>query len=88
MLNLYNGNVVLDENGESRVQLPDYFEALNQDFRYQLTAMGSVTEPLHRRRSINDNRFKIAGGAPGLTVLPAGDKAFATTHMLKLILSS
>ncbi len=41
MLNLYNGNVVLDENGESWVQLPDYFEALNQDFRYQLTAMGA-----------------------------------------------
>lgn len=68
MLNLYNGNVVLDENGESWVQLPDYFEALNQDFRYQLTAMGAPGPNLYIAEEINDNRFKIAGGAPGLTV--------------------
>src|SRR6202023_673525 len=36
MMNIYNGNVVLDANGQAIVQMPDWFEALNQDFRYQL----------------------------------------------------
>ncbi|MBV8899851.1 MAG: hypothetical protein JOY92_07040, partial [Verrucomicrobia bacterium] len=38
MMNIYNGTVTLDQNGEATVRLPDYFEALNRDFRYQLTA--------------------------------------------------
>jgi hypothetical protein len=40
MMNIYNGNVILDTNGEAWIELPDWFEALNQDFRYQLTAIG------------------------------------------------
>jgi hypothetical protein len=40
MKNIYDGVVALDENGECRVELPEWFEALNCDFRYQLTSIG------------------------------------------------
>ena len=32
-MNVYNGIVVLDQEGEVDVQRPTYFEALNRDFR-------------------------------------------------------
>ena len=68
MMNVYNGNVVLDENGEASVELPGYFEALNRDFRYQLTAIGAPAPNLYIAREISDNRFKIAGGKAGMKV--------------------
>jgi len=62
MLNIYNGNVVLDANGEAVVELPTWFEALNRDFRYQLTAIGQASPDLFIAEEIANNRFKIAGG--------------------------
>ena len=67
-MNIYNGNVQLDEQGEAVVELPDYFEALNQEFRYQLTPIGAPAPELYIAEGISDNRFKIAGGPAGLTV--------------------
>ena len=68
MMNIYNGNVVLDANGEAWVELPAYFEALNKDFRYQLTAIGAPGPNLYIAQEISGNRFKIAGGSPGMKV--------------------
>lgn len=67
MMNVYNGNVVLDANGEATVELPDYFEALNRDFRYQLTCIGGFA-PVYVAEEISGNSFKIAGGQPGMKV--------------------
>ena len=67
MMNIYNGNVMLDENGEAVVELPEWFEALNRDFRYQLTCIGGFS-PVYVASEIADNRFKIAGGKQGLKV--------------------
>jgi len=67
MMNVYNGNVLLGENGEAWVELPDWFEALNQDFRYQLTCIGGFA-PVYIAQEIQDNRFQIAGGEPGMKV--------------------
>ena len=39
MKNIYDGVVVLDGSGEATIELPSYFEALNKDFRYQLTCV-------------------------------------------------
>lgn len=39
MLNIYNGNVVTDSDGYATVTMPDWFDALNRDFRYQLTVV-------------------------------------------------
>jgi hypothetical protein len=68
MMNVYNGNIVLDDQGEALVTLPDWFEALNRDFRYQLTAIGGPGPNLYVAQEIAGNQFQIAGGAPGLKV--------------------
>jgi trimeric autotransporter adhesin len=67
MKNIYDGIVVLDENGEATVTLPDWFEALNQDFRYQLTCIGGYA-PVYVASEVSGNQFHVAGGRPGLKV--------------------
>lgn len=68
MKNIYDGVATLDVSGAAVVTLPDWFEALNQDFRYQLTAIGAPGPSLYIAQEIKDNRFTIAGGAPGMRV--------------------
>jgi hypothetical protein len=68
MKNLYDGVVTLDAQGEAWVQLPKWFEALNTDFRYQLTAIGAPGSGLYIAQEIAQGRFLIAGGAPGMKV--------------------
>jgi hypothetical protein len=68
MKNIYDGTVTLDEKGEAVVPMPDYFSALNQDFRYQLTAVGAPAPNLFVAEKVKDNHFKIAGGKPGMEV--------------------
>src|SRR4029079_2021788 len=68
MKNIYDGVVVLDADGEATVELPDWFDALNRDFRYQLTAMGEAAPGLYVAAEVADNHFGIAGGAPGMKV--------------------
>ena len=68
MMNIYNGNVLMGEKGQAWVQLPKYFKALNQDFRYQLTAIGAPAPNLYIAEKISESRFKIAGGQPGMEV--------------------
>lgn len=68
MMNIYNGNIVLDQNGESWVQMPDWFEALNTEFRYQLTPIGAPGPNLYIAEEMLNNRFKIAGGVPEMKV--------------------
>jgi len=67
MKNVYDGTVVLDGNGEALVELPAYFEALNSDFRYQLTCIGGFA-PVYVTEKISGNRFRVAGGEPGMEV--------------------
>jgi hypothetical protein len=68
MMNVYNGNVTLDETGTAWVTLPAYFEALNRDFRYQLTPIGGPGPNLHVAETVRSNAFKVAGGTAGLQV--------------------
>ncbi len=65
MMNIYNGNALLDENGEAVVEMPDWFEALNRDFRYQLTPVGAPGPGLYVAEEIKDRQFRIAGGVAG-----------------------
>ncbi|MGQ9901351.1 MAG: hypothetical protein ACUVR1_03965 [Fimbriimonadales bacterium] len=67
-LNAYSGVVTLDMRGEAWVYLPDYFDAINRDPRYTLTPIGAPMPNLHVATEIQGNRFKIAGGAPGMRV--------------------
>jgi hypothetical protein len=68
MMNVYNGNVTLDEKGEAWVQMPEWFEPLNRDFRYQLTPIGSPGPNLYIAQELTGNGFKIAGGQAGMKV--------------------
>jgi hypothetical protein len=68
MMDVYNGNATLDAKGEAWVQMPDWFSALNRDFRYQLTPIGSPGPNLYIAQEIKDNRFKIGGGQAGMKV--------------------
>jgi hypothetical protein len=68
MKNVYDGVVTLDAKGEATVELPSYFEALNRDVRYQLTAVGSAAPELHVKTKVASGAFRIAGGAAGQEV--------------------
>jgi hypothetical protein len=86
MKNLYDGVVVLNAKGEATVKLPDWFKALNQDFRYQLTPIGAPAPNLHIAQEIAGNQFKIAGGRPrsrvSWQVTGIRHDAFAKAHRI------
>lgn len=67
MMNIYNGNVVLNMEGKATVTLPDWFNALNMEYRYQLTCIGGHA-PVYISKKIEDNKFEIAGGTPNLEI--------------------
>ncbi len=67
MMNIYNGNVILDGNGESTVIFEEWFQPLNRDFRYQLTCIGGWS-PVYISEKISGNQFRIAGGEAGMEV--------------------
>jgi hypothetical protein len=67
MMNVYNGNITTDRHGVATVTLPDYFEALNGDFRYQLTVIGQFAQAIVARK-IAGNRFVIRTSRPNVEV--------------------
>ncbi len=54
MKNVYDGVVVLDRKGKAEIELPDWFGALNKDFRYQLTAIGAPGPNLYIAEEVSD----------------------------------
>jgi hypothetical protein len=85
MKNVYDGLVMMDIHGEAWVELPEWFEAVNNDFRYQLTCIGGFA-PVYVAEKISGNRFKIAGGEPGMEVswqvTGIRQDAFADAHRI------
>jgi len=67
VLNQYSGNVTTDAQGEATVQLPDWFEAVNKDFRYQLTVVGQFAQAIIFRKVAN-HQFQIKTNAPNVEV--------------------
>ena len=67
MMNVYNGNIVTDAKGDAVVTLPDYFEALNRDFRYQLTVIGTFAQAIVAEE-IKSNQFRIKTDKPNVKV--------------------
>ena len=66
--NIYDGVAELDKNGEAKIELPWYFEALNEDYRYLATPIGRSAPNLYLKRGVKKNIFVIAGGDPGTRV--------------------
>ena len=67
MKNMYDGTVTTDSQGHATVQLPDWFQVLNTDFRYQLTVIGQFAQAIVARE-IENNQFEISTSAPGVKV--------------------
>jgi len=67
MMNVYNGNTVTDASGTATIQLPEYFEALNKDFRYQLTVIGDFAQAIVASE-VFGNQFVIKTDKPNVKV--------------------
>jgi hypothetical protein len=67
MMNVYNGNIVTSSTGEATVNLPEYFESLNKDFRYQLTVIGDFAQAIVFKK-VENNKFVIKTDKPNIEV--------------------
>jgi len=67
MMNIYNGNIITDASGYATVTMPDWFEALNKEFRYQLTVIGDFAQAIISQK-IQNNQFIIRTDKPGIEV--------------------
>jgi hypothetical protein len=67
MMNIYNGNITTDANGEAVVSMPGYFEAENIDFRYQLTVIGTFAQAIVLKE-ISNNKFVVKTDKPNVKV--------------------
>jgi hypothetical protein len=85
MMNIYTGNVTTDSQGLATVQLPDWFEVLNTDFRYQLTVMGQFAQAIVSSK-VASHQFGIRTDKPNVAVswLITGVRqdAYAKAHPL------
>lgn len=70
--NFYVGNVVTDSKGYGWVELPDYFEEINTNFKYQLTVVdGENTDDFVMAKvalKIKNGRFLVRTNAPNVEV--------------------
>jgi hypothetical protein len=66
-MNIYSGEVITDTEGNATIALPDYFGALNRDFRYQLTVIGKFAQAIVAS-GIENNRFSIKTDQPDVKV--------------------
>jgi hypothetical protein len=67
MMNIYNGDVVTDGRGRAVIEMPEWFEALNRDFRYQLTPIGQFAQAMVTSKMAN-NSFTIQTDKPNVEV--------------------
>ncbi len=67
MLNIYNGNVITDANGNATIELPTYFSVLNKDYKYQLSAVNSFSEVMVSQE-ITGNTFQIKSELPNIKI--------------------
>jgi hypothetical protein len=67
VINFYSGNVTTDASGKVTVSLPEYFEAINKDFRYQLTVVGTFAQAIISKE-VSNNKFEIATSLPNVKV--------------------
>src|SRR6202035_5992387 len=67
MKNMYDGNITTDDAGLASVTLPEWFESLNRDFRYQLTVIGQFAQAIISNEVAN-HQFSIKTDKPGVKV--------------------
>ena len=74
MKNVYDGTVVTDGSGYATVAMPEYFEALNRDFRYQLTVVGPQFAQAIVASEMVKEPFHDSHGSSGCEGFLAGDR--------------
>lgn len=67
MKTIYDGIVTTDAKGEAIVEMPPYVEALNGEFRYQLTVVGEFAQAIILKK-LNNGQFTIKTDKPNLEV--------------------
>lgn len=67
MMNIYNGVIVTDPDGSATITMPDWFETLNRDFRYQLTVIGQFAQAIISEKVVG-NQFSIKTDKPSVEV--------------------
>jgi len=67
MMDISNGNIVTDGTGDATIQLPEWFEALNRDFRYQLTVIGQFAQAIVTQK-VSNHQFGIKTDKPEVEV--------------------
>jgi hypothetical protein len=87
MKNMYDGNVTTDDAGLATVTLPNWFETLNRDFRYQLTVIGQFAQAIVASE-ISGNQFSIRTDKPDVKVswqvTGTRQDAFANAHRIQV----
>ncbi|MDI9890941.1 hypothetical protein QM517_07235 [Rhodococcus sp. IEGM 1404] len=87
MMNVYNGIVTTDADGHATVDLPDYFDALNRDPRYQLTVIGQFAQAIVSRK-VSGNSFEIRTDHGNVEVswqvTGIRQDAYATAHPIQV----
>jgi hypothetical protein len=67
MTNQYSGNAITGADGFAVVALPDYVQALNSDFRYNLTVIGQFAQAIVSSK-IKNGQFTIQTDKPNVEV--------------------
>jgi len=90
MKNVYDGVVTTNGNGFATVRLPAYFQALNKDFRYQLTPVGDVVL-VGVVKEIRNNEFTIKSLEPNVKVswqvTGIRRDPYANAHRIQIVVS-
>jgi hypothetical protein len=88
MKNIYDGNVTTNAEGYATVTLPKWFQALNKDFRYQLTSLSGLQE-VAVAKEIHDNQFTIQSEKPNSKVswqvTGIRHDRYANAHRIQLV---
>jgi hypothetical protein len=92
MMSIYNGNIKTDARGYATVSLPDWFQTLNRDFRYQLTVIDERDSDGFAQakvvRGVKDNSFVIRTSVPLTTVswqvTGIRQDPYANTHRIQV----
>lgn len=89
MMNIYNGTITTDGKGQATVAMPDYFTALNREFRYQLTVVGEEFAQALVASEMKDNKFVIKTSIPNVKiswqVTGVRHDAFADAHRIAVV---
>ncbi len=87
MMNIYNGNVTTNAKGVATVRMPAWFRALNHEFRYQLTVIGTFAQAIIDRE-LSGRTFRIRTTEPNVKVswqvTGIRQDAYAKAHPIKV----